>query len=259
MIREQPCYRRDAFMDGLKAAGYEARSGAPRDTKPGDILVTWNRYAEWHDIATRFESQGGSVVVAENGYLGPGGVSPHQMEPREWYALALGGHNGSGVWIGGGSERWEALNVDLKPWRTSGEHVLVCPNRPMGRPNLIMPLGWAENVRKRLEPLTDRPIRVRPHPGNGAHKTPLEADLEGAWACVIWSSSAGVQALIRGVPVIHECPYWICDGAASMKIRDVGKPVMNDRLDALHAMSWAQWHVSEIASGEAFKQLLQAA
>lgn len=262
MIREQPHYRRDAFVSGLRAVGYDVRMGGPRDAQPGDVLVGWNRYTETHEIASRFEKAGGIYVCAENGYLGPGGISPHEMGPREWYALAIGGHNGSGTWAVGGPERWQALHVDLKLWRADGEHILVCPNRAFGRPDLIMPLGWDRKVVERLQRVTKRPIRVRPHPGNGAHKTPLKADLDGAWACVIWSSSAGVQALIRGIPVICESPAWICRLAARLHGSgdvDTQESTQNvRRRAALHRLAWAQWHVSEISSGDAFRHLLKS-
>lgn len=255
LIRDQPSSRADAFRAGLKAAGYEVR-GAVSSVESGDVVCMWNRYSENHEIACRVEKAGATVIVAENGYLGPGGVSPHQMDPREWYALAVGGHNGSGAHHVGGPERWNALNVELRPWRTQGDHILVLPNRSFGRPDLIMPYDWPRKVVERLQKVTGRPIRVRPHPGNGRHKTPLNADLENAWACVIWSSSAGVQALIRGTPVVCEAPAWICRKAAELRINAIDRIELPDRLEAMRAMAWAQWHVDEIATGEPFYYLL---
>lgn len=247
-------------MAGLKAAGFDARSGPPQQgAAPGDIMVCWNRYHDTHALAERFERAGGIVAVAENGYVGPGGVSPHQMQPREWYALAIGGHNGSGAWPAGDSSRWGALKVDLKPWRTEGKHILVCPNRSFGRPDLIMPLRWAEDVTARIAKVTKREIRIRPHPGNGAHRTPLSDDLRGAHACVIWSSSAGVQALISGVPVICEGPAWICKDAACPSWEHLARGGVygGHRRRALERLAWAQWRVDEIATGAPFVHLLK--
>lgn len=260
MIRDYPVYRRDAFMAGLKAAGYDTRTGGPMNVRPDDVLCIWNRYGDMHNIATRVEQQGGIVIVAENGYVAPGGISPHVTEPREWYALAIGGHNGSGTWPVGGPERWDALGVDLKPWRTEGDHILVCPNRSFGRPGYIMPIDWPDKVVNRLRKVTNRPIRVRPHPGNGAHKTPLADDLKGAWAVCIWSSSAGVQSLIAGVPVIWCAPKWVCAGAGMnhLPINDDALEYDDaDRLKAMRALAWAQFHHTEIASGFAFTSLLR--
>lgn len=270
LIRSQPVYRRETFMAGLRAAGCDARSGGPHGIERGDVVVMWNRYNENHELACRVERAGGIVLVAENGYVGPGGVSPHDMEVREIYALAIGGNNGQGVWPVGGAERWDALGVELKPWRSEGGHILVCPNRSFGRPGYIMPVRWAEDVRKRLEAVTQREVRVRAHPGNAAPKRPLAEDLENAWACVIWSSSAGVHALIAGVPVICEAPAWICSAAAAEMHEvfenyrgarpDVARPPSDvRRADALRRLAWAQWHVAELAEGEPFRRLLEHA
>lgn len=260
LTRREIHYRHDAFSAGLRAAGYEVRSGNAALGAPGDVLLIWNRYGPYHDIATRFEARGGTVIVAENGYLGPGGVSPHAMNPREWYALGRGAHNDAGAVPEGGPERWEALGVDLKPWRTEGGHVLVCPNRSFGIPERMMPPNWPSDVCNRLRKLTQREVRLRPHPGNGPAKKPLAEDLAGAWACVIWSSSAGVHALIAGVPVICEAPYWIAKGAADKYLECVEKVDdrggLQTREAAMRRLAWGQWHLSEVESGEPFARLI---
>jgi hypothetical protein len=258
-IREQPHYRRDAFITGLKACGYDVRLGTPQTWDRDTVFCCWNRYNENHQHATRLEKAGGTVIVAENGYVGPGGVSPHDMEPRQIYALAIGGHNGSGTWPVGGPERWEALGVELKPW-SHGEHILVCPNRSFGRPDLIMPLGWERKTVERLKQWTDRPIRIRPHPGNAPAKVPLAKDLENCSAVVVWSSSAGVHALAEGIPVFQCAPHWICEGAASKNLNMIEDPACDSerRLSAFQRLAWAQWHVDEIATGVPFQRLCTA-
>lgn len=257
-IRTEPHYRRDAFIAGLSAAGYEIAPG-PAQGRPGDLYVIWNRYSEWHNQACRFEAAGGTVIVAENGYVGKGGVSPHSMKDRDPYALARSYHNDATVIPEGGPERWDALGVDLKPWRTGGQHVLVCPNRSFGIPGRMMPSDWANDVVRRLAKLTQREIRVRPHPGNSAPKKPLADDLAGAWCTVIWSSSAGVHSLIAGVPVICEAPYWIAKGAAGINIAQIESPPMPDRLPALRRLAWAQWSLAEITAGAPFARPAKAA
>ena len=131
----------------------------------------------------------------------------------------------------------------------------------------MMPPTWPEKTAERLRKLTKREIRVRPHPGNSPAKKPLAEDLAGAHACIIWSSSAGVHALVAGVPVICEAPYWICKESqvANMYMVDamyrapdrlVGHAIYNAlREKAMHRLAWGQWHISEIESGEAFQAL----
>jgi hypothetical protein len=263
LTRREIHYRHDAFSAGLRTAGFEVRSDYSSGGGTGNVLLIWNRYGQYHEIATRFEKTGGTVVVAENGYLGPGGISPHSMDPRTVYALAIGGHNGSGHISEGGPERWHALGVELKPWREDGGHVLVCPNRSFGQPGFIMPSDWANEICARLAKLTKREIRLRPHPGNSPPGKPLAEDLAGAWACVIWQSSAGVHSLVAGVPVICLSPAWICKAAADSHLECVEKVDdrggLQPREQAMQQLAWGQWHLSEIEDGTAFTHLLRRA
>ncbi len=251
LTRRETYYRHEVFSAGLRAAGYEVKC-AGVDGRPGDVMLCWNRYGEYDQIATRFEKMGGKVIVAENGYLrGP-------KDGGDYYAMAVGGHNGSGAISMGGPERWAALSLDLAPWRADGGHVLVAPNRSFGTPGRIQPEDWTRDVAKRLAKLTKREIRVRPHPHNDPPKKPLADDLAGAWAVVVWGSSAGVKALVAGIPVIHECPRWICEGATDPRgIAGIEDPWMDDgdRLEAMQRLAWSQWSLAEIEAGLPFEAL----
>lgn len=257
LIRREPHYRHDAFLSGLAAAGYEVNDAAPGfPVKPGDVLVIWNRYYDREQLADRFEAEGGTVLVAENGYL------RGRHDGGDYYALAVHGHNGSGQWHIGGPGRWESLGIELKPWRTEGRHILVAPNRPFGMRGTVMPARWGEETAERLLKVTRRPVRLRLHPGNGRAAVPLEDDLRAAWAVVVWSSSVGIKALVEGVPVVCEAPYWICRSAAVTELRQiemVRELRRESREEAMHMLAWAQWSIAEIASGEPFRHLLRAA
>lgn len=258
LTREAVVYRHDAFSSGLRAAGFDVCRGEPQGA-PGNLLLIWSRYGEYHARANRFEAAGGMVVVCENGYIGPGGQSPHQMQPRQVYALARGYHNDSTVIPKATPERWNALGVTLRPWRTAGNHILILPNRSFGVPERMMPSDWANHVRRRLLKLTKREVRLRPHPGNDAPRKPLADDLRDCWSAVIWSSSAGVHALVAGVPVICEAPYWIAKGAAYGGLRCVENDspgVDIDRLPAMERLAHGQFSLAEIQDGTAFRAVL---
>jgi hypothetical protein len=263
LIRNQPWYRRQAFEEGLRKAGFDVTGEAPKEGKKGDVLVIWNRYGGNHDLASRFESGGGLVLVAENGYIGAGGSCPkfdvHRPQgpnPDHYYTICEGWHNGRGRWPSGGPERFEALGIELKPWRTSGDHILVCPNRSFGVGNQVMPVDWAKTCSERLRRESKRPVRVRVHPGNDAPQRPIKADLEGAWAVVVWSSSVALHSLAAGIPTFIESPYQIVKGAGASG--SVDEPVTPDRRPHFERMAWAQWQIREIESGEPFRRLLAA-
>jgi hypothetical protein len=112
---------------------------------------------------------------------------------------------------------------------------------------------------ERLRGQTKLPVKSNEHPGNDKPKVPLDVYLERAAAVFIWYSSAGVHALIQGIPVVCEAPAWICDTAAQRSLEDVPAAFEGweeRRQWALERLAWAQWSKKEVASGEAFKRLL---
>lgn len=267
MMRRDPGIRSDAFMAGLKACGYETRFGAPEtNAQRGDVLVIWSRYAEHHAAAEVFEKKGGTVLVAENGYLGAGGTSPKLdlaggMRPEHYMAIGVGYHNDERTvqWTHHAPKRFQRLGVDLKPWRQAGDYILLCPNRAFGAPGRLMPAAWPVEVEQRLKKLTKRPVKLRPHPGNHLPRYALEDDLKNAWAVVIWSSSAGVHALAAGIPVVCEAPAWILKSAATT-YENWDATVWHDgpRQHGFERLANGQWTLAEIARGEPFRHLLSA-
>lgn len=262
LVRDQPWYRRDAFANGLRAAGFDVIQGRVDRARPGDLLLIWNRYGGNAGLAERFERDGGRVLVAENGYLGYGGVAPkfavHPAGPKptDFYCVGLGWHNDDRCWTVGGPERWARLGLNIKSWRVEGDHVLILPNRSFGVPGRIMPPDWARRTAERLQKATRRPVRVRAHPGNDAPSVPLANDLRGAWAAVVWSSSAGVHSLLAGIPTYCEGPFWSMKSAAASGPIDV--PETPDRLPAFERLAWGQWECQEIETGAPFAHLLSA-
>lgn len=245
-LREQPHYRRSAFTKGLERLGYKMeRGGSPRSRS--DLLILWNRQSTDENQARDWESNGGSVLVCENGYIGA------DDQGRSLYAISVHGHNGSGWFPVGTEDRFTALGVQVQPWRDLSGHVLVCGQRGIGSRLMASPANWEHGMAQKLKGRW--PVRMRSHPGRTQPATTLQADLEGAAACYVWSSASGVKALTVGVPVIYAAPHWICSAAAS---RDLSAPMMDDALRqaALHRMAHAQWTVAEIESGEPFARIV---
>lgn len=251
------------FVKGLKAAGHEVQLRQPDRFDADTLLVQWNRYHQGHELACKVEAAGGKVLIAENGYIGAGGtvpkfdVHPGGPKPGDYYALGIGFHNDhTRVPAPVDGSRWKALGIELKPWRREGEHILVCGNRSFGVPGRMMPPDWPERAAARIRKHTKREVRVRAHPGNSAPRKPLAEDLAGAWAVVIWSSSCGVHALIEGIPVICEAPYWIAKPAALENMDQLIRGGVVHRREAFNRLAWGQWECREVESGEPFRALL---
>lgn len=237
LIRKEPYYRRDAFERGLKAVGFTLVDKLePKDAS--DWAVLWNRQGANEIFADQFEAKGGTVIVAENAYL--------QQVDKTTYAISVHGHAGSG-WhpVDQSEDRFTRLGYALKPWRADNHpgYELVIAQRGIGSREMRSPPQWAETKARKLR---GREVRLRVHPGNWAPKVPLIKDLAGAAACHIWSSAAGVMALVEGVPVYHSAPHWIGDGAGPFT-REI----------VLNRVAHGQWHHEEIAKGIPFARIIE--
>lgn len=254
MIRESPHYRREAFVNGLTRAGYTVNLNPPAGAPaPDDVLVIWNRYSYTDQSAKLFEQHGAMVIVAENGYVGM------DADRIQYYALAIGGHNGSGRWWHGDASRWNALNIELKPWQSNDAgHIFIRGQRGIGTAQMASPPLWHNNAAKKLQALTKRRVEVRDHPGKPANHPGIAAqiveELRGAYAACIWSSGIGVRALVEGIPVFFDAPNWICESAGVKGIENIANRKMDDaaRLASMHRLAYAQWSVAELNTGEPF-------
>jgi hypothetical protein len=236
-IRKEPYYRRAAFEQGLKRVGFTLTEQAS-PTSAEDWLVIWNRQGAHEIEADAWEAKGGTVIVAENGYL--------QKVDKTHYAISVHGHNGSGWFpVDQTEDRFSRLGFELKPWRGREGIVLICGQRGIGSRRMKSPPGWAEKQLAFWKHVKGTTARIRPHPGNFAPKVPLALDLRGVACCSIWSSAAGVFALIEGVPVVHHAPHWVCAGASE-----------SNRVEVLNRMAHGQWHHEEIATGEPFARII---
>lgn len=231
-LRHNVSPRRDAFAAGLASLGYRVIDGTTLTPEPGDVLVTWNRINIGNAAALAFESRGLPVLVTENAIWG------NDFTGGSWLTLARKWHNTAGRFPVGDSERWDSLGVELAPWRTSGETVIL-PQRGIGAGG--MPRGWGESARDRFGG------RIRQHPGQRA-AVPLEHDLARVGQVVTWGSGAAIKALLWGIPVVSEMPGWI----GEQDNTDAG------RLAMFRRMAWAQWQLNEIADGSALRWMLSA-
>lgn len=258
-LRHQPPYRSDAFADGFERLGYKVQMQFPPEggVRPKDVVVTWNLNPRYRPAALEAKRAGAPLLVAENGYI------PKKAGRELYYALARDGHNGSGYWFVGNEDRWSPLNRHIGPWQDNkGGHVLVIGQRGIGSEVMKCPLNFYERVRPKISALLERvsarerpEIRFRPHPGRGGPETPLSDDLRGAMAVVTWASNVANLALLGGIPVFRLAPYHVNEATIPVLDRLLDPP-RPDRLAAFQKLAWAQWSLSEIQSGEAFKVLL---
>lgn len=171
--------------------------------------------------------------------------------------------------------RWQKLStnlgISLKPWRTQGSHILICCQRNGGWSMKGIPVQqWLEETINKVRSFSDRPIIVRPHPGDKKWQTYLritqknvsistnhiKQDLQNAWATVLHNSSPAVASAIEGVPVFLTDPNPEFSQAAEVSntiLKRLEDPKMFDRQAWVEKLSMCHWNFDELRSGEAWQ------
>lgn len=188
--------------------------------------------------------------------------------------------------------RWEKIKTDLsitvKPWRQTGDHVLLCLQRSNGfsfnyEKNIT---EWLIKTIKDISNVTDRKILIRKHPGDGklhnivrsvisdfdskrirkkgvlnkiytSANTRIEDDLKNAWCTIVYNSSPSVVSAIEGVPVFILDPDPKKSQAypiSNIDLRLLENPNMPDnRQEWLEKLAMSHFSYQDIEDGLLYK------
>lgn len=183
--------------------------------------------------------------------------------------------------------RWEVikkdLGIDLKPWRLGGgKYILICCQRDGGWSMQGMRvINWLDHTIRSIRTVTNRPIRVRFHPGDKGvqrHKQMImnwintgdwhfkNVEISGAkdirdefahaHAVVGHNSSPTVASVIEGIPTLVTDP----DRAQSKDValqswQDLEKPQPFDREKWIQKIAQVHWTLDEVKDGLAWQHL----
>lgn len=164
-------------------------------------------------------------------------------------------------------------DLALQPWRSGGGHILLCLQRDGGWSMKGTDLNvWASDTIRQLKMLTNRPIRIRPHPRarNNIHSlsrlpgvtvsepgVSLQQDLVGAWASVFYNSSSSVASILAGVPVFATDPDCVAWSVANHQLKHINDPKMPDREQWLYDLSACHWSDQQSRQGLIYRQFAQ--
>jgi len=180
--------------------------------------------------------------------------------------------------------RWQKvsknLNIRLKDYRTTGDHVLVCLQRnggwSMGNIDIQ---DWAIDTINTIRSYTDRPIVIRTHPGDKTSKGIIQPghpqckikfskvvrlstnenlvdDLQNCWAAVNYNSSPVVGAAIEGIPIFVMDPTKSqCAEIANTDLSQIENPKLPDRQSWVERLSMFHWNFDELKSGECWNHM----
>lgn len=215
-----------AFAAGLAAHGEAFSNHGP--------AVTWGPHSGHH-------------LCLEAGHLTAPEGGDYVARRLRYISVAWDGYGGRG-WVPKRTEpRFELV---AKPWCRAGGYVLVLGQTPSDR---AVPQNYPDILRSVVEKLGDDVV-YRKHPNCGldlsgvrTHTGTLAEALAGAAVAITYSSNSAVEAVLAGVPTIcldRGCVAWPVCG------HELGEIVTPDRTEWLIEMTWRNWALDEIASGE---------
>jgi len=241
--------------------------------------VTWNERTS--PLWCKAFSKGCGGDICDDGELRPGPVAMFgsarlwgileqaQGEGRDWfygdhgyfgrfryYRITRNDYQHRGVGIPDFA-RFRAHNIPIRPMRSGGRHILICPpDEKFARLMRFNAGKWLSHTLEILRTHTSRPLIVRSR-AQAASGRPLAEDLIDCWALVTYMSNAATEAILNGIPVfcLGRC------SASSMGSRDLSlieRPILPGvelREHWAAVLAANQWTLPEMADGTAWRAL----
>ena len=276
------------FAQGVNACGDEGIVETNMTYQPSDVAVILGWVHEHGKTAAHLQfrkeildgqrATGGRTVIADSNLF----LYKNKENPGYWLRYSY-----DGIFANTGEycdqqphpNRWNQVQtfckVQLQPWRTSGNHILLCLQRDGGWSMAGWDvLDWAIKTIVEIRKYSNRPIRIRPHPGDkravkycdrllklcqGRRLTQIEIsqptsllmqDFANCWAVVNHNSSPGVAAAIEGIPIFLTDPERSqARDVATLSLNRMENPFMPDRQEWVHRISQFHWSHNELRTG----------
>jgi hypothetical protein len=247
-----------AFSAGLEACGHRplrrsASDYGPGQTEPFGVVVITGMRGKGRVIRDDYERIGVPVVVIDYGYLRrTSGVAT--WETGHWQ-VGVGGLNRPPSFECP-DDRFDSLGIEVKA-RGKGKRPLVL-GQHVGDPSHGLD---AREMATWAQWLCDcHGARFRPHPDSpdlevAAERAvgPLEAVLAESSVVHTLCSTAGLDAILAGVPAVATMPDRACWGVLS----GVRLPSVARRRELCSRLAYGQWTLAEMRSGLAADFVMQ--
>jgi hypothetical protein len=185
---------------------------------------------------------------------------------------------GNYFWDNPDPQRWQQisrdLGIQLKDWRTNGNHILICTQRNGGWSMKGLNVNrWLEKTVDEIKKYSDRSIVVRGHPGDKAAAMYLKSnpdrytvstnehilqDFANAWAVVTYNSTPGVAASIEGIPAFVTDPVPQTSQAypvANYTLNNIENPELKERQQWIEKLSMCHWKFEELTNGRSWQHM----
>ena len=219
----------DAFAAGWGKTVWRHPHFWHGEVMPFDLVVLGSLWANNAAILRAYSARGVPALVIDLGYI----------RGRGHWQVSLGGLNRI-VPFACPQDRWDALGVSVAA--SGGDpngYTLIAGQRPQDASHGL-------SVGEYNAWLAKQHGRVRLHPREAEPERSLAEDLAGAKVVRTLCSTAGLDALIAGVPAIAEMP----ERAIWGELSGPKLPSMAERLAVFSRIAYGQWTLDEMRSGE---------
>jgi hypothetical protein len=174
--------------------------------------------------------------------------------------------------------RWKSisktLNYDLKPWRKTGDHIIILMQKSSGWTMDADNIEWCLKTINEIRKYSDRKILVRFHPSEKNAKEKFNnkinsqnvflstntiiEDLRNAWCSITYNSSPGAVSVIEGIPVFITDPDYLKSPVASVGNTDLKlleNPYTPDRTNWIESISMSHFSIEQIEKGLLWDQV----
>ena len=175
----------------------------------------------------------------------------------------------------------QRFGVKLKPIKTKKDgHVLICMQRDGGfAMKTLNPMSWLGEKIQQIRAVSNRQIHIRPHPGQydmaefaaytskqgqrqnivviEPSQSRLVDNLQGAYAAVVFNSSASVAAVCEGVPVFADDPSCVSWAVANKNISLIENiSEFFPREQWIYDLAAAHWSDADAQAGRIYQKFL---
>ena len=285
-FKEAKCLKKPlaAFVESLKKDGIQTFDiEDPTNYPECDFIIgpgipkrsmatKFGRRGEFNHMQSMFETQskrGSSVLVMDSGYLNR--VSHTGDINNAYYSLGFNGLNGRAkfTYEDMPSDRWDKLNINLKPWSSEGEHILFCSQYEHDASVQHVPYRQLEqSILKQLTYTTNKQIIFRPHPVrqriNVVKNTILsknlnkdiKSDFQNCHLVCVFNSNSAVEATVEGIPTLAlDEGCMVEPDTNTLDTDSLRSPKTFDRSSWKNNLAYSQWNIKDILSGEALDHI----
>ena len=232
----------EAFAQGCSGVVSDARKGIQEGA-----AFFYGVVPETLPIWKQVIAEGRDYYYADNAYFDKGRQAYYRVTKNALQLSALAKPD---------YLRLEAIGGKVRPWRTDGQHIVVCEQSDAFMNLCGYGAGWLDKTVSILKARTKRPLVIRRwNRDKGKMLATLRNDLVNAWCLVTHMSAASNEALLSGVPVIVTGPCAALP-MSGKSLDEIDNPVMPDGREAWSAgLAANQWTVDELRNGKCWREL----